>query len=144
MRELDEIRMRLLYFFRNPEEFPAQLALWWGALSTEVRLAVLGLLAVGVLYILAYLRPAIGSFLAVILPYGWLNTDAMRKFFFRGTAAEFEKSWKKSGQPTRNRARYLADALYYWGPVLIVFGALAFSFIAFGGHPRMVVQFDAR
>ena len=130
-----DFRRSFEYYFQYPPELPRQMAAWWGAQGFDSKLAVGALLAICVIYMLMYFRPAIGSFLAVFFPYSWVNTDRMRAVFFRGTRSEFESSWKSAGQPTRARWRYLFDVFYYFGPVLVVAAALALSFIAFVGYP---------
>ncbi|MGH9650500.1 MAG: hypothetical protein ACRD3I_08520 [Terriglobales bacterium] len=130
-----DVRRSFEYYFGNPSELPRQVIAWWGRQDVDTQLAVWTLLGICAAYSLFYLRPAIGSALALVSPYGWINTNFMRGLFFRGTRSEFEKSWKKKGQPTSNRARYLADAIYYWGPVLVVAIALAAAFMVFVGYP---------
>ena len=84
---------------------------------------------------LLYLRPILGSFLAIFFPYSWINNDRMRGLFFRGTQSEFELTWKARGQPTNARWRYLFDVIYYTGPILVVISTLAVLFIVFVGYP---------
>ena len=127
---IHEAPLRFAFYFENPPELLNQALLWWRAQPPEGRLAVAGLLSLCAFYALVYLRPAFGSMLGVFLPYRWINTERMRTLFFSGTRAEFEKSWRTTGQPTRKRGRYLLDALYYTGPALVVAGAVAASFIA--------------
>jgi ABC-type glycerol-3-phosphate transport system permease component len=130
-----DFRRSFAYYFENPPELPREMATWWGGQGFEAKIAIAALLAICAIYTLVYLRPIVGSFLAIFLPYTWINSNRMRALFFRGTQSEFELTWKARGQPTNARWRYLFDVIYYTGPILIVIATLAVLFIVFVGYP---------
>jgi ABC-type glycerol-3-phosphate transport system permease component len=133
---LRDFRRSFEYYFQSPHELPVQMAAWWGRQPPDTRIGIAVLLGICALYALVYVRPIVGSFLAVFFPYTWLNTDRMRAIFFRGTSSEFEQSWKARGQPTNARWRYLFDVFYYFGPLLVVAIALAICFMVLVGYPN--------
>ena len=130
-----DFRRSFEYYLQHPPELPRQMAAWWSGQGFEAKIAIGALLAMCAIYTLVYIRPLVGSLLAIFLPYGWINNDRMRAWFFRGTRSEFELTWKSKGQPTNARWRYLFDVLYYFGPVLVVAVTLAILFIVFVGYP---------
>ncbi len=130
-----DFRRSFEYYFQYPPELPRQVAEWWGTQAFDARVALGVLFAACAIYTLMYIRPAIGSLLAIFLPYSWINSDRMRAWFFRGTRSEFELTWKSKGQPTNARWRYLFDVLYYLGPVLVVAITLAVLFVVLVGYP---------
>ncbi len=130
-----DFRRSFEYYFQYPPELPRQMAAWWSAQGFEARLVIGALLAVCAIYTLVYIRPLVGSFLAIFFPYSWIYSDRMRSWFFRGTRSEFELTWKSKGEPTNARWRYLFDVLYYFGPALVVAVTLAILFIVFVGYP---------
>ena len=132
---LRDFRRSFEYYFQDPPALLAEMARWWSGQELDARWGVIALLAICGLYALAYFRPAAGSFFAVFLPYSWINTNRMRALFFSGTRSEFERAWKRKGQPTHSRWRYAADFLYYTGPLLVVAATLAVCFILLVGYP---------
>jgi len=130
-----DFRRSTEYYFQQPPELPRQMATWWAGQGFEMKLAIAALLAVCAIYSLVYLRPIVGSFLAIFFPYSWINSDRMRQWFFRGTQSEFELTWKARGQPTNARWRYLFDVVYYTGPIVVVALTLAALFVVFVGYP---------
>ena len=132
---LRDFRRSFEYYLHDPPELPLQMAAWWGRQTPEMHVVIGVFLGLCALYALAYVRPIVGSFLAIFFPYSWINTDRMRAFFFRGTQSEFELSWKARGQPTNARWRYLFDVFYYTGPLLVVATVLALCFMTLVGYP---------
>jgi len=137
---IKDFRRAFTYYFEYPPELPNQMWKWWSGQGTELKLAIGGLLAICAIYMLVYIRPILGSFLSIFLPYSWINTGAMRSLFFRGTSSEFEMSWKSRGQPTNARWRYLFDVVHYLLPVLVVAILLVVLFIVLVGYPGFAGQ----
>ena len=132
---LRDFRRSFEYYLHDPPELPLQMAAWWGRQTPEMHVVIGVFLGLCALYALAYVRPIVGSFLAIFFPYSWINSGRMRALFFRGTQSEFELTWKARGQPTNARWRYLFDVIYYTGPILVVVATLALLFIVFVGYP---------
>jgi ABC-type glycerol-3-phosphate transport system permease component len=132
---LRDFRRSFEYYFANPPELVFEMARWWGGQDVQARYGVMALLAICAIYAFFYFRPAFGSFLSVFFPYSWINTHRMRSLFFTGTKSEFERTWRKKGQPTNARWRYILDLLYYLGPMVVVLVALAVCFIVLVGYP---------
>ena len=116
-----DFRRSFEYYFQYPPELPRQMAAWWSAQGFEAKLAIGALLAVCAIYTLVYIRPMVGSFLAIFLP---VRVDQHRPRCARSSSAARARSSSSPGKPRaspRNaRWRYLFDVLYYFGPVLVV------------------------